>query len=110
MEAKHTPGPWYRSINGGTIRQESSDLVVAMIDDGGHVSERDLIPTGQCEANAHLIAAAPDLLEALEDYLKYSGGPFDRGSAYISADYADRDRKFHALARDTIAKAKGEAR
>lgn len=52
---KHTPGPWTKS--GSVIRSiASSERKVAevrVIDDEG-------------QANANLIAAAPDLLEALE--------------------------------------------
>lgn len=69
MTAQHTPGPWsvekcvanhlHPYYEQGTIIQtvdsEVADECIATIE----VSERD-------EANAYLIAAAPELLEALE--------------------------------------------
>lgn len=72
-EAAHTPGPWY----GGTadspwyVRRESDDACIAHMEDGGHV-DPDFILIGDDErkANAKLIAAAPDLLTALEDMLE----------------------------------------
>lgn len=70
--AKHTPGPWFV----GKIRQE--DLVQVKVKDGREeysicdlwcdvwedIDGRPL--TREQKANACLIAAAPDLLEALE--------------------------------------------
>ena len=43
MNAKHTPGPWHVATGGQQIRR------------------------GEGVANAHLIAAAPDLLAALQE-------------------------------------------
>jgi len=63
--SKHTPGPWeikahsdlcYRNISG------PEHLALAQV--VWRVEEEDRSP--DCEANAHLIAAAPELLEALE--------------------------------------------
>ena len=62
--SKHTPGPW--SLRGRTIRgphpkdpKGRTRIVAAAIwDRGTYVDE--------AEANADLIAAAPELLEALE--------------------------------------------
>ena len=64
MEAKHTPGPW--------------DITASVANDGRLIVENDLgLPVcamslrgvqgdaGKMSANAKLIAAAPDLLEAL---------------------------------------------
>jgi len=63
--SKHTPGPWeieehyhfgYRWIS-GPEHSQLAQVVWCMEDE-------DRSP--ECEANAHLIAAAPELLEALE--------------------------------------------
>ena len=54
---KHTPGPWI----------VDTDYI---IQDGGTSDENTIAIVGDQEewkANAHLIAAAPDLLEALKD-------------------------------------------
>ena len=58
MSAQHTPGPW--AYNGATD--------IYSVDAGFTICElypADLI-TGQAHSNARLIAAAPELLEALE--------------------------------------------
>lgn len=69
--SKHTPGPW-RPKNG---------TVLANSYEGTHCSDADIAGYGAplvCEsirtdANARLIAAAPDLLEALKAMLDYYG-------------------------------------
>jgi hypothetical protein len=66
MTTKHMPGPWRTDK-----RAHDDETVVVLGDDGWLLID---IPatlgseTGKArrEANAHLIAAAPDLLEALE--------------------------------------------
>lgn len=58
MEAKHTPGPWFINEH-AEIECEKSIL--------GRVYIGDSFPSGEDEwdANAKIIAAAPDLLSAL---------------------------------------------
>lgn len=58
--AKHTPGPW--AVSGGNIIQDVRGLDVAKVWMG---------PRGELNdtANARLIAAAPDLLAALDGYI-----------------------------------------
>lgn len=74
MNAGHTPGPWYITgdLVGGPlrIREESSDYVLATSDDGGHVDPQFALDDAVIEANANLIAAAPDLLAALSDLME----------------------------------------
>jgi len=66
METKHTPGPWEQ----GTQTRGSTTLV-ARIETGFAVAEmRNVHFREEAEANARLIAAAPELLEALQ--LAYS--------------------------------------
>lgn len=65
MEMKHTPGPWF------TKREGFSTVYVEARIGGGWLQEVAACgPTKegsvQQEANAHLIAAAPELLEALK--------------------------------------------
>lgn len=56
-EFKGTPGPWYRGGDeNGKVSINAGEYFVALVD--------------QCSAqksNAHLIAAAPELLEALQN-------------------------------------------
>lgn len=62
--AKHTPGPWCVAIEDNTpvIKNADGFHITHTIDDAGYES------TGKTMFdNARLIAAAPELLEALED-------------------------------------------
>lgn len=88
-EQKHTPGPWaYR------IGQHHTDFILS----NGSVIE---VEWRIAEANARLIAAAPDLLEALRDLVEAtSGGDMGMGTAIFFP------REFDA-ARAAIAKAEG---
>ena len=63
-EAKtgHTPGPWYANMEQGTVAGGPDMRLVART---AHWHRNDKFPTSS-EANARLIAAAPDMLEALE--------------------------------------------
>ena len=76
--SKHTPGPWFASALRTHSAQGSRDGCDIGADDGtsvGIVYALDLwLPTeacrdGETEANAALVAAAPDLLAALEAML-----------------------------------------
>lgn len=91
----HTPGPWSVEIDHLTqvhefIRayQEGEMFDIASLSDD----------TKDIEANARLIAAAPDLLAALDDLLSYLEG-YDH-------DYPEAAPKFDR-ARAAIAKAQG---
>ena len=66
-EAKHTPGPWRILDPSSPVPHEHVRVVV-----GKGRTARDTVASAaayrraeECEANARLIAAAPDLLEAL---------------------------------------------
>ena len=93
----HTPAPW----DARRIPQDSRDDKYSYWVDGTSgvplADVRDY-PDGMGEANARLIAAAPDLLDALQDILSdlEHGDP----GADLSFDMADR-------ARATIKKAGG---
>jgi len=61
MTAKHTPGPWiahYCPEDGGEYSIHASNGIHVALSIGGTKSEA---------ANARLIAAAPELLEALQE-------------------------------------------
>lgn len=73
----HTPGPWHADKYGKIWRNVPSDLYeyggkiagdmpLAFVSKGWY--EKDETPYPQ-QANAHLIAAAPDMLEALEEVM-----------------------------------------
>ena len=100
QKAAHTPGPWNcnRSSASGydIVCSENSPTDVCVI------SRRDKT-TGEIDANARLIAAAPELLEALREFVSLMpsaeglGGHAPIGAFQIVAD----------LARAAIAKAEG---
>lgn len=59
MNTQHTPGPWYWSDNVPDFPKNYCIIVDA---DGFTIAE----PSRMSEADAHLIAAAPELLAALQ--------------------------------------------
>lgn len=79
---KHTPAPWHVA-NGVQIRSERDQIAKVW-----------MMRHGEGQANAHLIAAAPDLLDALE----------------VAADALEMAEFFEkaAQARAAIAQARGE--
>lgn len=109
-DTKHTPGPWV-AMNGATtiygpLGGDSGDGWAADDTDGWMVAEVGNYPT-LCEgemtelgeecrlANAHLIAAAPDLLAALEEIMRWWDGDDGIEEQFINA-------------RQALEKAKGE--
>ena len=93
-EAKHTPGPWqacdvgdYSDYDGRCRVILGNDLRIAVV-----LGDHD-----ESAANARLIAAAPDLLEELEDMVSLV--------EYLMND--SYDSKETAEARAAIARAKG---
>jgi hypothetical protein len=104
--SKHTPGPWvsshYDDIADEIAIQTHEGEYVASIDCDGAYGGK----IANCiDANARLIATAPDLLEALEDVLDgigfLSGGDYELEGFGISLDRAKEIRA-------AIAKARGE--
>lgn len=103
---KHTPGPWQfhfnRNFDNHPRVMAGKDCVASTI---GTKTTRDNLTTAQKEANARLIAAAPELLDAAEFALDVligccvpAGGCDDR-SAIIQTQ---------KILREAIAKAKGD--
>lgn len=96
MGKKHTPGPWYVSEERGL----QGEVCYHAIKDSG---ESYVASTwaGANAANASLIAAAPDLLEALEALMPQEIG-------YGNSMCVDSYLNAVVVARAAIAKAKGE--
>jgi len=87
--SKHTPGPWFvGKLTANVYFGNSSGELIAQC--GGYKFKQK--PEHEEKANAHLIAAAPDLLEALQGVLRVADRATD---------------EFH-VARSAIAKAIGE--
>ena len=90
----HTPGPWDVEPKGSRHFVDGADgLTVAYLDRAG-VRER-----SEIEANARLIASAPELLEALEAVLPDL-------EHYVATHGPGPDKRL-AIARAAIAKARG---
>lgn len=92
MDTKHTKGPWYASrLSEGVwiIKNEAFDSYIALTHNREGV---------HADANAHLIAAAPDLLEALR-WIVDSGDQIEGRPACHA---------MRAKAREAIRKAEGE--
>lgn len=69
--SKHTPGPWYyKSGTHGIFGPEGKAIATL------HGTPRGY-PNPDREANAHLLVAAPDLLEALRDLVDAITGRLD---------------------------------
>jgi len=90
-QTAHTPGPWTASFP--VIRDQKSLHILADCSprDGAHASEE------ECRANARLIAAAPDLEEALEALLNiFLDGRSD--------DFDEKEERAYRLASAALAK------
>ena len=81
--SKHTPGPWHTAGEQGVQIRSAKDQIAKVWTMRGN----------EWKANARLIAAAPDLLEALQDMV---------------SDHASLSAATLAFARAAIAKAMGE--
>lgn len=86
MTTAHTPGPWNAATRNTHKTDAGVELVcITVMPTGGYrgpIAELQScdhihgITTAECEANARLIAAAPDLLEALQVLVENGGiGP-----------------------------------
>lgn len=110
MTTKHTPGPWREVVNCAdyeafpTLIYAGSSFVAQVATDQLTVESRD-------EANARLIAAAPDLLTTIEGLLAHCAGT--NAAFYGSGKSKDLRAAFTGqkelmqAARAAIAKAKG---
>lgn len=101
-EPKFTPGPWkfdgeeagYYDLPTLNIRDKDGYIVAGAV---GYIDNSNL-------SNAHLIAAAPDLYEALSDFAEYENLMEDGDDIAAMLKYGDASRK----ARAALAKARGE--
>ena len=94
MNTKHTPGPWR------VQRQNPSPTTGEWMISGanpGYLAEVRDCGSGDVQANARLIAAAPDLLDALKD-------------ALCALECCGKDYPAASKAKAAIAKATGETK
>lgn len=105
-DAKHTPGPWNYTLCDG----ESAWLVGPRNAEGpDYVADAHKLTHGRrdedSEANARLIAAAPELLAACESVIEEYGGHHATGCVERPDDKGGCC--FVAMVRAAIAKARG---
>ena len=109
-EMKHTPGPWVcqTQANGSSIRHP-----VILSDEGAVATAQWCDNTQKTNANARMIAATPDLLEALRMWLDIHDTPAGFAGKYgkaLDAAIAAQQLRVEAAAsaaRAAIAKAIG---
>lgn len=89
---KHTPGPWaWRKDYCGLENPEIKEFVLAYESYEG-MSLEDYPSTGREEANAKLIAAAPDLLDAIKSLVKQMHSPPTGANGYHEIDLSAAER------------------
>ena len=108
MNAKHTQGPWQ-------VLHDASVVGPDEVQEDGSIHVQSIARMALCQelmANARLIAAAPELLEALEALVKrveyYSAIPEDQRPTIEQWEYTEGSSEMSA-ARAALAKAKGGA-
>lgn len=95
MSAKHTPGPWSTCNKRSLIEIYAPDEHTVIYADGSRPSIASVWPNGDTgiagdqEANANLIAAAPDLLAACEALRKATFDRVDEELLRVARDLAD---------------------
>ncbi len=94
MNTKHTPGPWKYDETWALIHAEHGSEIAAV-----HAARG---TRGEAQANAHLIAAAPDLLAALE---AFADNVSDDEDDYPDYEAYKQTKRLEKQAREAIAKA-----
>lgn len=104
MKAKHTPGPWHTTGDGLVYAEPSFDDIEApLVCDA--TEEGWMGPNDEEKANAQLISAAPELLEALRALMALDV----KGHALADRlQFSDAGRALLAQCRAAIAKATTE--
>ena len=98
--AAHTPGPWrYEAAEPAGVNLKRAHWRVGQAD---APARGVALAFGDDEANARLIAAAPDMLEALKDIIEQA----ERSIRPLPPDLADSIRVF---GKQAVAKAEGRS-
>ncbi|MEN9885514.1 MAG: hypothetical protein RL758_92 [Pseudomonadota bacterium] len=90
MSAAHTPGPWYvsKEFDGTSIKAGMFHVTHTIKACGFHEPEVDKAVT---QANARLIAAAPDLLEALKKMVDIASDSRGVAGYHLNGEIAEWD-------------------
>ena len=99
-ENKHTPGPWYAESG---HEQRNGQLYWQVTDGNDAIMQNQFCwCQGSQEANARIIAAAPDLLDALELMCKQTENMAKLAGVWLDGNVG------YVAARAAIAKARGQ--
>jgi hypothetical protein len=105
----HTPGPWIVDVDGdrltGRIMAPDMAAWIGDVRTYPHRWSHAMDKAGEWESNAHLIAAAPELLAALESIIDDYA---NMCHILYGQDYNEMGSALEQQARTVIAKAKGE--
>lgn len=104
---RHTPGPWFVNHNSEACPEDKLSV------EAGNYFVCTVDHSAVQEANARLIAAAPDLLEALKNLMCAYSEPDDRpccSGTDCGCMGATRYQQAEHYARSAIAKATGSAK
>ena len=79
LEQTHTPGPWEASTHPANdpeychvwAKGRGSDIALVV-----RADNESMINVGSAEANAHLMAAAPEMLAALKEIARWCSGEY----------------------------------
>lgn len=107
--ARHTPGPWFVSTSVPTVFALHGSPARNRFSANLQAGRQDDAPLAELIANARLIAAAPDLLEALEGLCRNfppDGDLVEAGWARVDIDAAC---DAYDKARSALARATGDA-
>jgi len=119
-EPKFTPGPWKVNFEDYTkpyveIINEDNIVITQMPDGEIIVGDKTMLGLENIEANINLIAAAPDLYEALEAYDKAEADILENANWYtesgvpqITQEQFDRLVDCQTLKAKALRKARGE--
>jgi len=102
MSTTHTPGPWREHSH----RQIGPDAGI-VCEVWSAIGETDADRIAQADANARLIAAAPDLLEALQEMVAGDAEAIEDAKR-LGVPFPDEMLAAYHKARAAIAKATGE--
>ena len=95
--ATHTPGPWYDSGNPEYEIYKGNKPIASVIPSF----------TAEDDANARLIAAAPELLEQCKLFEKVLTHLINSGDRKFGADLERNKRHFQFCVREVLAKVEG---
>lgn len=85
IKAPHTPGPWLTILD----QEENKFKIFGPLNE--YIAE--IKPTPGCDGNAHLVATAPELLNAAETFIEWVDDVWGSAAMNIATEAAYRKAK-----------------